>query len=159
MGRPYCCSIVSFFLSPCFYRQTPSRERFDRFSWKVLSNWNSKEKKNRHFRHALLHVHASVIDTQMLVQSFLLSWVLLINITLILILIEKCIFKGMFVKTLVSSYFSHIVDLYIQGYNPDRFPLWCDSDPPDSCQDTVWNSSLRNTLVLGNLIIRNTSNG
>ena len=45
VGRPYCCSIVSFFLSPCFYWQTLSRERFDRFSWKVWSNWNSKEKK------------------------------------------------------------------------------------------------------------------
>ena len=52
----------------------------------------------------------------------------------------------------LTTYLYHIFDLYIQGDNPeDRFPQWCDSDPPDSSDDTVGNSSLRNCRVWDNL--------
>ena len=76
----------------------------------------------------------------------------------ILILMEHCNFIYLFEKTLVFSYFSHIFDLYIQLYNPDRFPWWCDSVPPDSSDDTPRWKTLCNSLVWGNLIIRNISN-
>ena len=57
------------------------------------------------------------------------------------------------------TYLYHIFDLYIQGDNPeDRFPQWCDSDPPDSSDDTVGNSSLRNCRVWDNLIDSLTTN-
>ena len=52
------------------------------------------------------------------------------------------------------SYSVHNVVPCIQDDNPDRFPLWCDRDPPDSSEDTIRNSSLRNN-VSGNLIIPN----
>ena len=38
-----------------------------------------------------------------------------------------------------KTYFRHTFFQYIRRYTPNSFPQWCDSDPPDSSEDKVWN--------------------
>ena len=64
-----------------------------------------------------------------------------VNLLIVVLILLSYVF---FEKTLEFSYFCHIFDLYIQLYNPDKFPQWCNSGPPDNSEDTVWNSTPHN---------------
>lgn len=49
------------------------------------------------------------------------------------------------------TYRFHMLHLYTQQNNRDMFHLQCDSDPPDSFEDTVRSSPLHRILLFGNL--------